>query len=69
MSRQTRGRGGDSRSGISGLTDLSGYSTVGETHDFWEIVIVLDGEIGVTAGSKVINLKSGEAILHEPRRC
>ena len=42
------------------------YSTVGETHDFWEIVIVLDGEIGVAAGSKVINLKSGEAILHEP---
>ena len=42
------------------------YSTVGETHDFWEIVIVLDGEIGITAGSKVLTLKAGEAILHEP---
>ena len=30
MSRGTRGRGTDSRSGVSGLTDLSTFSTVGE---------------------------------------
>lgn len=42
------------------------YSFVGESHDFWEIVIVLSGKIGVTAGSDVLMLKKGQAIIHEP---
>lgn len=42
------------------------YSYVGESHNFWEIVIVLNGKIGVTAGSDVLMLKKGQAIIHEP---
>lgn len=44
----------------------SDYFTEGETHDFWEIVIVTEGEIGVTAGKNVYYLKKGQAILHAP---
>ena len=42
------------------------YYVSGETHDFWEIVIVTEGEIGVTAGKDVFHLRRGQAILHEP---
>lgn len=42
------------------------YSFPGETHDFWEIVIVLDGELGVTAGQDIMILDKGQAVLHEP---
>lgn len=42
------------------------YSFVGETHNFWELVLVLDGQIGVTAGSDVLILNKGQAILHYP---
>lgn len=42
------------------------YSFSGETHDFWEIVIVLDGNLGVCAGNQVLTLSPGDAILHEP---
>ena len=42
------------------------YYVSGETHDFWEIVVVTEGEIGVTAGKEVHHLSKGQAILHEP---
>lgn len=42
------------------------YYFGGESHDFWEIVIVTEGEIGVTAGKDVFHLRRGEAILHTP---
>lgn len=42
------------------------YYTVGESHNFYEIVIVTDGEIGVTAGSDAFVLKKGQAVIHEP---
>ena len=42
------------------------YFTSGESHDFWEVVIVTDGEIGVTAGTQVYHLCAGQAILHVP---
>ena len=42
------------------------HSFPGESHNFWEIVIVLDGQIGVTAGHNVLILDKGQAILHEP---
>lgn len=42
------------------------YYFGGESHDFWEIVIVTEGEIGVTAGKNVLYLRRGQAILHEP---
>ena len=38
----------------------------GERHDFWEILIVTDGQVTVTAGSDVFLLKKGQAVLHEP---
>ena len=44
----------------------SNYYFDGEYHNFWEFVAVMDGEIGVTAGSDVLVLKKGQAILHEP---
>ena len=42
------------------------YSFDGETHSFWEMVVVLDGEIGVCAGNKILTLSRGDAFLHEP---
>lgn len=42
------------------------YYFEGESHDFWEIVMVAEGEIGVTAGSDLFMLKKGQAIIHEP---
>ncbi len=42
------------------------YYFGGESHDFWEIVIVTEGEIGVTAGKDVFHLRRGQAILHTP---
>ncbi|MBQ7039053.1 MAG: AraC family transcriptional regulator [Clostridia bacterium] len=38
----------------------------GETHNFWEIVCVLSGKVGVTANKDVYLLESGTAIVHEP---
>lgn len=38
----------------------------GETHDFWEIVCVVDGVLGVTAGKDVFPLERGQAVLHKP---
>jgi len=43
------------------------YYFQGEQHDFWELVAVLSGQIGVTAGSEVFVLDQGQAILHPPR--
>ena len=44
----------------------SEYHYGGESHDFWEIVIVTEGDIGVTAEKNVFYLKKGQAILHPP---
>ena len=38
----------------------------GETHDFWELVCVTEGQINVAADSKIFTLKKGQAILHSP---
>lgn len=38
----------------------------GETHNFWEIVCVLSGKVGITAGKDVYVLESGSAVVHEP---
>ncbi|MBE7037037.1 MAG: helix-turn-helix transcriptional regulator [Ruminococcaceae bacterium] len=42
------------------------YAFKGEYHNFYELVVVADGELGVAAGSDVLTLKKGQAILHEP---
>ena len=43
-----------------------GYRFVGEVHNFWELVFVLDGAVGICAGKKIMTLHAGEAILHKP---
>lgn len=38
----------------------------GESHNFWEVVFVIDGTVGVTADDKVFYLHSGQVIFHKP---
>jgi len=38
----------------------------GETHNFWELLCVIKGEIQVAADHRVFTLKEGQAILHNP---
>lgn len=38
----------------------------GETHNFWEIVCVISGKVGITANKDVYLLESGSAVVHEP---
>lgn len=42
------------------------YKFHGESHNFWELLCILDGEASVTAGSNVFILTKGQAILHPP---
>ena len=42
------------------------YYFVGESHNFWEFVCVIDGTLGVTAGKDVFPLERGQAVLHKP---
>lgn len=44
----------------------SDYFFVGERHNFWELVIAVEGQIGVTAGEHAWVLKQGQAVLHPP---
>jgi AraC-like DNA-binding protein len=44
----------------------NGYFFRGESHDFYEVVCVIKGEVGITAGKNIYSLKSGEMILHPP---
>lgn len=44
----------------------SDYFFAGERHDFWELVIVTDGEMGITAGENAWVLPKGSAVLHPP---
>ena len=38
----------------------------GESHDFYEAVCCLSGEIGITAGKEIFSLRRGEMTLHPP---
>lgn len=42
------------------------YSTRGEAHDFWELVYVDEGEVGLQGGETMHRVMSGEMILHKP---
>lgn len=42
------------------------YKYEGEIHNFWEIVCVMDGRLGVTADKDVYILEAGQAIVHKP---
>ena len=42
------------------------YVFRGERHNFWELVLVVDGQIGVTAENDILTLTKGQAFLHKP---
>lgn len=42
------------------------YDFLGEVHSFYELVYVLSGTVGITAGDKVYSLSGGQCLLHPP---
>ncbi len=42
------------------------YEYIGETHAFYELVFVVSGTVGVTAGEEVYLLNAGQMLLHPP---
>ena len=44
----------------------NGYEFSGETHNFWECLYVLNGEVCVSADERVYNMSPGEIIFHSP---
>jgi len=42
-----------------------GHSSKGETHNFSEIVIALEGTLGVLAGNDIYTLTKGQMIIHD----
>ena len=44
----------------------SKYSFVGESHNFWECVYVIRGNVSVTSNDKIYNLSDNEMIFHKP---
>ncbi len=42
------------------------YEFSGETHPFYEMVYVLSGTVGITAGEKVYTLYAGQCLMHPP---
>lgn len=42
------------------------YFFDGESHDFWELVCNLKGQLGITAGNYIYSLKDGECFFHRP---
>jgi len=42
------------------------FSVLPEKHDFWEMVYVDSGEVGIIADDKEFTLKQGEAFFHRP---
>ena len=43
-----------------------GFFFKGESHDFYEVVCCLGGEIGITAGKEIFTMHRGEMTLHPP---
>ena len=43
-----------------------GYDFAGESHPFYEIVYVLSGIVGITAGDKFYTLTAGQCLMHTP---
>ena len=42
------------------------YTFTGESHDFWECVYVMEGEICVSADESIYYMKEGEVVCHAP---
>lgn len=38
----------------------------GERHNFWELVYVLEGKVGITADERIYTLAAGDIIFHKP---
>lgn len=43
-----------------------GFEFSGETHEFWECLYVLEGELCVSADERVYNMTAGDLIFHKP---
>ena len=43
-----------------------GYEFPGETHNFWECVYIMEGEVCVSGDERVYNLARGSIIFHKP---
>lgn len=43
-----------------------GYEFPGETHNFWECVYIMKGEVCVSGDGRVYNLAQGSLIFHKP---
>ena len=44
----------------------NGYAFPGETHNFWECLYVIDGEVCASGNERVYNLSQGSIIFHKP---
>lgn len=42
------------------------YYFPGESHNFWEMVFVLSGKVGITADKNVHSVERGNVIIHKP---
>lgn len=42
------------------------FQYLGESHDFWECLYVIEGSVCVSADERVYNLSKGELIFHKP---
>lgn len=42
------------------------FNYAGESHDFWEMVFVEKGTVGITAGSRVFTCLPGSLVFHKP---
>ena len=44
----------------------SDYAFDGERHDWWEMVFVINGKVGITADSSVYTIERGQMVIHRP---
>ena len=42
------------------------FDFAGEAHNFWEMLCLVDGEAGATADDRVVDLKPGDLLFHQP---
>lgn len=47
-------------------TYQKGYTFKGEYHDFFEVVCAIKGNVGITSGKKIYELREGELTVHTP---
>ena len=42
------------------------YHFEGERHDFWEVVCILEGKVGVASENELYTLNEGQVVFHKP---